>query len=43
MKQSTEAAWERAMKLQDVMSRGMAKRITWSRAEIIGISALSHY
>jgi transposase len=39
MKQSTEAAWERAMKVQEVMLRAMAKRITWwQAAEIIGIS-----
>ncbi len=38
MKQSTEAAWERAMKIQEVMLRAMAKRITWwQAAEIIGI------
>jgi transposase len=39
MKQLTKAAVERAMKLQDVMLRAMAKRITWSQAaEILGIS-----
>ena len=39
MKQSTEAAWERAMKIHEVMLRAMAKRITWwQAAEIIGIS-----
>ncbi len=39
MKRSTEAAWERAMKIQEVMLREMAKRITWwQAAEIIGIS-----
>jgi transposase len=39
MKQSTEAAWERAMKVHEVMLRAMAKRITWwQAAEIIGIS-----
>src|SRR5712692_2840018 len=39
MKRSTEAAWERAMKIQEVMLRAMAKRITWwQAAEIIGIS-----
>jgi transposase len=39
MKQSTEAAWERAMKIQEVMLRAMARRITWwQAAEIIGIS-----
>lgn len=35
----TPAAVERAMKLQDVMLRAMAKRITWYQAaEILGIS-----
>ncbi|MBA2703273.1 MAG: helix-turn-helix domain-containing protein, partial [Blastocatellia bacterium] len=35
----TQAAVERAMKLQDVMLRAMAKRITWFQAaEILGIS-----
>lgn len=39
MKRSTEAAWERAMKVHEVMLRAMAKRITWwQAAEIIGIS-----
>jgi transposase len=39
MKRSTEAAWERAMKIQEVMLRAMAKRIAlWQAAEIIGIS-----
>lgn len=39
MKQMTQAAVERAMKLQDVMLRAMAKRITWYQAaEILGIS-----
>src|SRR5712664_2956372 len=39
MKQMTLAAVERAMKLQDVMLRAMAKRITWYQAaEILGIS-----
>ena len=34
-----EAAQERAMKVQEVILRAMAKRITWSHAaEIIGIS-----
>jgi hypothetical protein len=37
MKQMTQAAVERAMKLQDVMLRGVAKRITWFQAaEILG-------
>jgi transposase len=35
-----EAAMERAMKVQDIMLRAMARRITWLQAgEIIGISA----
>jgi transposase len=39
MEQMTQAAVERAMKLQDVMLRAMAKRITWYQAaEILGIS-----
>src|SRR5260221_441217 len=39
MKQTTPAAVERAMKLQDVMLRAMAKRITWYQAaEILGLS-----
>ena len=39
MEQMTPAAVERAMKLQDVMLRAMAKRITWYQAaEIPGIS-----
>lgn len=39
MQQMTPAAVERAMKLQDVMLRAMAKRITWFQAaEILGIS-----
>ena len=39
MKQLSAAAVERAMKLQDVMLRAMAKRITWFQAaEILGIS-----
>jgi transposase len=39
MKQLSAAAVERAMKLQDVMLRAMAKRITWyEAAEILGIS-----
>ena len=42
MKQLSKAAVERAMKLQDVMLRAMAKRITWYQAaEILGISCLS--
>jgi len=39
MKQLSAAAVERAMKLQDVMLRAMARRITWYQAaEILGIS-----
>ena len=39
MKQLNAAAVERAMKLQDVMLRAKAKRITWYQAaEILGIS-----
>jgi transposase len=39
MKQMTPTAVERAMKLQEVMLRAMAKRITWFQAaEILGIS-----
>ena len=39
MKQMTPAAVERAMKLQDVMLRAMAKRISWFQAaDILGIS-----
>src|ERR1700680_653673 len=35
----TKAAMERAMKIQEVILRAMAKRITWwQAAEIIGIS-----
>jgi hypothetical protein len=37
MKQMTPIAVERAMKLQDVMLRAVAKRITWFQAvEILG-------
>ena len=33
-----EAAWERAMKVQEVILRAMAKRITWwQAAEILGM------
>jgi len=39
MRRYTETAWERAMKIQDVILRAMAKTITWwQAAEIIGIS-----
>ncbi len=42
MKQMSQAAVERAMKLQDVMLRAMAKRITWYQGAEIpnGNSAL---
>jgi len=39
MHRYSEAAWERAMKVQDVILRALAKRITWwQAAEILGIS-----
>jgi len=39
MRRYSEAAWERAMKVQEVILRAMAKRITWwQAAEILGIS-----
>jgi Mlc titration factor MtfA (ptsG expression regulator) len=39
MKRSTEATWERAINIQEVMLRAMAKRIAWwQAAEMIGIS-----
>src|SRR3970040_2283627 len=39
MKFYSEAAMERAMKVQEVILRAMAKRITWwQAAEIVGIS-----
>ena len=39
MKRYPEDAWERAMKVQEVILRAMAKRITWwQAAEIIGLS-----
>ena len=39
MKQSTEAAWKRGMKMQKVILGAMARRITWwQAAEITGIS-----
>jgi transposase len=39
MRRYPEAAWERAMKIQEVILRAMAKKITWwQAAEIIGIS-----
>src|SRR6516164_7006192 len=34
----SQAAMERAMKVQEVILRAMAKKITWQAAEIIGIS-----
>ena len=39
MRRYSTTAWERAMKIQDVILRAMAKKITWwQAAEIIGIS-----
>ena len=39
MRRYLDAAWERAMKVQDVILRAMAKTITWWQgAEIMGIS-----
>src|SRR5271157_6079556 len=39
MRRYSVTAWERAMKVQDVLLRAMAKGITWwQAAEIIGIS-----
>src|SRR5579884_2438565 len=39
MRRYSEAAWGRAMKVQEVLLRAMAKRITWGQAaEILGIS-----
>jgi len=39
MKRYAEGAWERAMKVQEVILRAMAKQITWwQAAEIIGLS-----
>lgn len=39
MQQYSEAAVERAMKVQEVMLRAFAKKITWMQAaEIIGVS-----
>lgn len=39
MRRYSEAAWERAMKVQEVILRAMAKRITWwQAAEVMGIS-----
>jgi hypothetical protein len=39
MRRYSETAWERAMIIQEVILRAMAKGITrWQAAEIIGIS-----
>ena len=39
MKRYPEDAWERAVKVQEVILRAMAKKITWwQAAEIIGLS-----
>jgi hypothetical protein len=39
MRRYPDDAWERAMKVQEVILRALAKRITWwQAAEIIGIS-----
>ena len=39
MRRYSDTAWERAMKVQDVILRAMAKHLTWwQAAEIIGIS-----
>lgn len=39
MRGYSEAAWERAMKVQEVILRAMARRISWwQAAEIIGVS-----
>ena len=39
MKRYPEDAWERAMKVQEVILRAMGKKITWwQAAEIIGLS-----
>ena len=39
MHRYSEAAWERTVKVQDVILRAVAKRITWwQAAEILGIS-----
>jgi transposase len=39
MRRCSQTAWERAVKIQDVILRAMAKTITWwQAAEIIGIS-----
>ena len=42
MRGHSEAAWERAMKVQEVILRAMAKRITWwQAAEILGMTERS--
>lgn len=42
MRGYSEAAWERAMKVQEVILRAMAKRITWwQAAEILGMTERS--
>ncbi len=42
MRSYSEAAWERAMKVQEVILRAMARKLTWwQAAEIIGISVRS--
>ncbi len=42
MKRYPEGAWERAMKVQEVILRAMAQRVTWwQAAEILGISVRS--
>jgi transposase len=39
MERYPEGAWERAMKIQEVILRAMAKKLTWwQAAEILGIS-----
>jgi transposase-like protein len=39
MQRQSEAAWERMVKVQDVILRAMARQITWwQAAEILGIS-----
>lgn len=39
MRRYSATAWERAMKVQEVILRAMAKSLTWwEAAEIIGIS-----
>ena len=46
MRRYPEDAWERAMKVQEVILRAMAKKITWwQAAEIIGLSdrSLRHW